>query len=200
MPLYKVGGLIHIPRPMGIFISLLVAAQIIVCLLLVFLVLMQRPKQEGLGAAFGGGMTDQMFGAQTTDVLQKGTVWLTVMFFVVSMLLAILIANRNEGAAKLTGSLEEGSGAPPPIEATTEGLPSLPKPEPGLTPTVPVDPVKNAKADRAQKGASAAKKDDAAAKKDGAKEGAMAKAKAKAGEAKKDAAAKAAAEGAAKPE
>ena len=51
-------------------------------LLIVLIVLMQRPKQEGLGAAFGGGMTDQMFGAQTTDVLQKGTVWLTVMFWI----------------------------------------------------------------------------------------------------------------------
>ncbi len=99
---------------------------------------MQRPKQEGLGAAFGGGMTDQMFGAQTTDVLQKGTVWLTVTFFVVSMLLAILIANRNEQSAGLTESLSEGA-APAPIEKKEEGLPSLPKPPEGLTPAVPVE-------------------------------------------------------------
>jgi len=51
---------------------------------------MQRPKQEGLGAAFGGGMTDQAFGARTTDVLQKGTVYLGVLFFVVTFILSIL--------------------------------------------------------------------------------------------------------------
>ena len=125
---------------MGIFISFLVVIHVIVCLLLVLLVLMQRPKQEGLGAAFGGGMTDQMFGAQTTDVLQKATVWLTVAFFVISMLLAILVANRNDQSGGLTESLSEGGAAP--VETKTEGLPSLPKPPEGLTPAVPVEPAK----------------------------------------------------------
>jgi preprotein translocase subunit SecG len=43
-----------------------------VSLLLILVILMQRPKQEGLGAAVGAGMTDAAFGAKTTDVLQKG--------------------------------------------------------------------------------------------------------------------------------
>ncbi len=74
------------------FIGLLSVLLGIVSVLIVFIVLMQRPKQEGLGAAFGGGMTDQMFGAQTTNVLQKGTVYLAVMFFVFSMILSVLTA------------------------------------------------------------------------------------------------------------
>ena len=49
----------------------LTAILAIICLLMVLIILMQRPKQEGLGAAFGGGVTDQMFGAQTSNVLQK---------------------------------------------------------------------------------------------------------------------------------
>ncbi|NIP92051.1 MAG: preprotein translocase subunit SecG, partial [Akkermansiaceae bacterium] len=64
-------------------------------LLLILVVLMQRPKQEGLGAAFGGGMTDQMFGAQTTSVLQKGTAYFGTAFLVLSLVLAILIGKRN---------------------------------------------------------------------------------------------------------
>ena len=37
---------------------------VVICLLLALVVLMQRPKQEGLGAAFGAGMTDAAFGAK----------------------------------------------------------------------------------------------------------------------------------------
>ena len=55
-------------------IVFLIVILAIVCLLMIFAVLMQRPKQEGLGAAFGGGITDQVWGAQTTNVLQKFTV------------------------------------------------------------------------------------------------------------------------------
>ena len=44
-------------------IVFLIVILAIVCLLMIFAVLMQRPKQEGLGAAFGGGITDQVWGA-----------------------------------------------------------------------------------------------------------------------------------------
>jgi len=39
---------------------------VIVCLLMCLVVLMQRSKQEGLGAAFGGGFTESVWGAQTS--------------------------------------------------------------------------------------------------------------------------------------
>ncbi len=58
---------------MSILINLLLVAFVAVSVLLILVVLMQRPKQEGLGAAFGSGMTDQLYGAQTTNVLQTGT-------------------------------------------------------------------------------------------------------------------------------
>ena len=56
---------------LDISITLVVIAHVVVSLLLILVILMQRPKQEGLGAAFGAGMTDAAFGAKTTDVLQK---------------------------------------------------------------------------------------------------------------------------------
>ena len=68
---------------------------VITCLLIVLLVLMQRPKQEGLGAAFGAGVTDLIWGSQTTNVLQKGTVYLGVMFFVLSITLCVLEARKS---------------------------------------------------------------------------------------------------------
>lgn len=81
---------------LNIAINLLLVVFVIVCLLMILLVLMQRPKQEGLGAAFGGGVTDQMFGARTTNVLQRGTVYLASAFFIISLALAVLIGHKNK--------------------------------------------------------------------------------------------------------
>lgn len=78
-----------------IAIKLLLVVHVLVSLLLILVVLMQRPKQEGLGAAFGGGMADQVWGAQTTNVLQKGTVFFGTLFMLLSLGLAILIGNAN---------------------------------------------------------------------------------------------------------
>ena len=78
------------------FIWSLTAILAIVCLLMVLIVLMQKPKQEGLGAAFGGGVTDQMFGAQTSNVLQKATVTLAIIFFVITLSLAVLVGKKQE--------------------------------------------------------------------------------------------------------
>lgn len=98
------GGDTHIPPPMifaainwlSISINLLLVSFVIVCLLMALLILMQRPKQEGLGAAFGGGVTDQVFGARTTNVLQRGTVYLGSLFFVLSLTLSVLIAKQTK--------------------------------------------------------------------------------------------------------
>ena len=75
-------------------IYIVFALLLIVCALLLLVVLMQRPKQEGLGAAFGAQMTDQAFGAQTTDVLKKGTVFFGSLFMVLCFVLAVLMNAR----------------------------------------------------------------------------------------------------------
>ena len=75
-------------------IYIVFALLLIVCSLLLLVVLMQRPKQEGLGAAFGAQMTDQAFGAQTTNVLKKGTVLFGTLFMVLCFVLAVLMNAR----------------------------------------------------------------------------------------------------------
>lgn len=71
------------------------ALLMIVCAMLLLLVLMQRPKQEGLGAAFGAQMTDQAFGARTTDVLKKGTIFFGSLFMILCFLLSVLMLNEH---------------------------------------------------------------------------------------------------------
>jgi len=113
---------------LNISINLLLVIHVIVCLLLALVVLMQRPKQEGLGAAFGSGLTDQAFGARTTDVLQKGTVYLGTLFFVITLILAILIGKRQNIKADMSDDSMDK------VEETT---PAVPEPLKSDTPAVP---------------------------------------------------------------
>ena len=80
---------------LNISIQLLFAVLIVVSLLLLGVVLMQRPKQEGLGAAFGAAITDQAFGARTTDVLKKATVYFGSAFMLLCLVLAMLINRQH---------------------------------------------------------------------------------------------------------
>ena len=116
---------------MSILINVLIAFHVLVCLLMVVVVLMQRPKNEGLGAAFGGGMTENIFGAQTTHVLQKFTVWLGIVFFALTLLLAILFAKRGTGESSIQKELlnqpvPAATAAPSPAAAgTPEAAPAV---------------------------------------------------------------------------
>ena len=74
----------------GIITNLLTALNVLVCLLIVLLVLLQRPKNEGLGAAFGGDTASNIFGAQTTNVLATLTRWLGAIFLLLCLLIAVL--------------------------------------------------------------------------------------------------------------
>ena len=89
---------------LSIVIPILLAILVIVCVLLTLVVLMQRPKNEGLGAAFGSGVTENIFGAQTATVLTKATVYLGCIFFAVTLLLTVLTARRS--LEQRTGVLE----------------------------------------------------------------------------------------------
>lgn len=83
---------------MDIFIGILTVVEVIVCLLLILVVLMQRPRQEGLGASFGDAAASQVWGAQTTNVLQKFTVYLAIFLFAITILLAVLVSRHQTGS------------------------------------------------------------------------------------------------------
>ncbi|MBA2431310.1 MAG: preprotein translocase subunit SecG [Chthoniobacterales bacterium] len=90
---------------MSIMLNIVLVIYLLVALLMVFVILMQRPKSEGLGAAFGGGMTDNLFGAQTTNVLTKITAWLAGLFFVLTFVLSLLYASRTTASNELRQEL-----------------------------------------------------------------------------------------------
>jgi preprotein translocase subunit SecG len=85
---------------------------------------MQKPRQEGLGASFGGGIMDSLAGAQTTNVLQRGTVYFGIALFVLTFLLAILTSRMDTHNAKTTLVNPSDIKAKP--EAVQPGAPLVP--------------------------------------------------------------------------
>ena len=136
---------------MAIFIGILTFIEVLVCLLLILFVLMQRPRQEGLGASFGEGMMSQIAGAQTTNVLQKLTVYLAVLLFILTLTLAVLTA-RQQTAKSGVKVFDEPP--PPPAAPATKEEPKPATPEAAAKETAP-----------AAKSEPAAKKDEAPAAK-----------------------------------
>ena len=108
---------------MNILINVLLGIYILVALLMILVILMQRPKAEGLGAAFGGGMTENLFGAQTTNVLTKFTGWLAGFFFVLTFLLSILYAHKGVAQSSLRGALMKGQTAAAPAGTAPSASP-----------------------------------------------------------------------------
>ncbi|MES2659260.1 MAG: preprotein translocase subunit SecG [Verrucomicrobiota bacterium] len=129
---------------LSISINVLLLIFVFICFLMTLVILMQRPKQEGLGAAFGGGVTDQVFGARTTNVLQRGTVYLGSLFFILSLLLSVLIGQKNKTVKTVTDKdlapkVEAAAPATPAVEVTPKSL-SEELPVDNASPAVEITP------------------------------------------------------------
>ena len=134
---------ILIAPKMNILINVLLAVDMLVALLMTLVILMQRPKSEGLGAAFGGGVTENIFGAQTTNVLVKFTGWLAGIFFALTFALSILYAQRSSSDSALHKEL---MGMPAPAAATTASpAPPLGPPTATAPPNAATSPAATAK-------------------------------------------------------
>jgi len=113
------------PAPMNLLINLFSLFFVLVALVMVLVILMQRPKSEGLGAAFGGAVTENIFGAQTTNVLVKFTTWLAGIFFALTFGLSVLYAHRGTGGeSAFRRELMKQQGAPATSPASSAAQPS----------------------------------------------------------------------------
>lgn len=114
-------------------IDVLLFFYVIDCAFMGLVIMMQRSKQEGLGAAFGGGFTESVWGAQTSQVLVKATVWAALFFFILSISLARLYSHR----ATL---MEKGSAVQQELlKPVAPAKPATPAIVPGATPGTPTN-------------------------------------------------------------
>src|SRR3954467_7524074 len=72
---------------MSILLGILTVVLIFVSIFLVLIVLAQKSKDGGMGAALGGGAAEAAFGADTSNVLSKSTIYSAILFFVLAFLL-----------------------------------------------------------------------------------------------------------------
>ena len=116
---------------MNMLIILLTIFEVLVCLLLIGVILLQRNKGSGAGVSFGGGAAEAVFGAQMGNVLTKSTVILAIVFLANTLVLSILVARRGgAGDDSLMGNEIPRPAAPaasPATPATTpDSLPDAP--------------------------------------------------------------------------
>jgi preprotein translocase subunit SecG len=76
--------------------TLVLVIHVIVCVFLIFVVLVQSSKGAELGAAFGGGSSQTLFGSRgAATFLSKLTTVAAIVFMITSLSLAILSVKRS---------------------------------------------------------------------------------------------------------
>ena len=75
---------------------LIITLHVIVCLALIMIVLLQTGKGADMGAAFGGGGSQTLFGSTgASTFLSKATTFAAVIFMLTCFTLAYISANRQ---------------------------------------------------------------------------------------------------------
>lgn len=102
---------------------ILVIVHIVVCIALIMIVLLQTGKGADMGAAFGGGSSQTLFGSTgASTFLSKATTLVAVVFMVTCMSLAYLSTNRTSSSIVLDDVTEvEQKTDEVPVEQTNVG-------------------------------------------------------------------------------
>ena len=115
---------------MTIFIGFLYVIEVLSCLLLALVILLQKPKEGGLGGAIGGGMLEASLGADAGNVLIKATAILGAIFLANTLVLARLtstVHSRSIMAREVAPAAQTAPELP-------LGAPELPAPAPAPAP------------------------------------------------------------------
>jgi len=88
--------------------NLLLVTHLILAVTIIILVLLQQGKGSEMGAAFGGGSSQSLFGARgSANFLSRLTSILVTSFFITSLVLAYLYTREGEDTSILSGSVIE---------------------------------------------------------------------------------------------
>ena len=78
----------------------ILVVHVLTALAIIGLILLQQGKGSEMGASFGAGASQTVFGSDGSgNVLTKSTSWLAVLFFCTSMGLAMVAKSKVDGAA-----------------------------------------------------------------------------------------------------
>ena len=122
---------------MSILIGFLYVVEVLVCILLAMVVMLQKPKEGGLGGAFGGGMLEASLGADAGNVLIRTTAILGAIFLLNTLVLARLTSTVH--SRSLMAREAEPAAAPAPALPAAPELPAVPE-VPAAAPQAPAAP------------------------------------------------------------
>ena len=110
--------------------QLLLIVYVLVCVGMIGLILLQQGKGADMGAAFGSGSSQTMFGpAGGGNLLTRSTAILATGFFVISLGLAVLAKERAEearnAAIPIPAMVESASDELPGVEAAPSEIPMI---------------------------------------------------------------------------
>jgi len=93
--------------------NMLMIVQVLSALGVIVLVLMQHGKGADMGAAFGSGSSGSLFGATgSANFLSRTTGGLATVFFVTTLVLAMLANKRPEAPASIMQGVTQPAGQP----------------------------------------------------------------------------------------
>ena len=76
--------------------QIILIAHLIIALAIIGLIMLQQGKGADMGASFGAGASQTLFGSDGSgNVLTKATAWLVVLFFASSFGLALMVNQRS---------------------------------------------------------------------------------------------------------
>jgi preprotein translocase subunit SecG len=77
--------------------QIILVVHLLIALAIIGLIMLQQGKGADVGASFGAGASQTLFGsAGSSNVLTKSTAWLVVLFFATSFGLAMLASNKTK--------------------------------------------------------------------------------------------------------
>ena len=126
---------------MPIFIGCLYVVEVVICLLLALVVMLQKPKEGGLGGAIGGGMLEASLGADAGNVLIKTTAVLGAVFLLNTLVLARLTSTVHSRSLMAREASAPAEQAAPALPRAAPELPAAPAPT-APAPVAPAAPTK----------------------------------------------------------
>jgi preprotein translocase subunit SecG len=92
--------------------ALLIVIHIIVCIALIMIVLLQTGKGADMGAAFGGGASNTLFGSTgASTFFGKATTAAAIIFMITSLTLAYMSGHRLEGSVMTNVEVSQPSNS-----------------------------------------------------------------------------------------
>lgn len=119
--------------------AVLLTIEVVVCIAMIGVILLQRSEGGGLGMGSGGGMGGLMTGRGAANALTRTTVILATIFITTSIALTIY-AKATRKAGPLDETSAPAGGPLGTLPTTTPGTPVPEQPSPTPLPTAPAGP------------------------------------------------------------